>query len=42
MTVPFTTIDQLYIDGTWHAAEGGSEAVVNPATEEVIGHTSGF
>ena len=38
MTVPFTTIDQLYIDGAWHAAEGGSEAVVNPATEAVIGH----
>ena len=38
MTVPFTTIDRLYIDGAWHAAEGGSEAVVNPATEEVIGH----
>ena len=38
MTVPFTTIDRLYIDGAWHAAEGGSEAVVNPATEAVIGH----
>ena len=38
MTVPFTTIDQLYIDGAWHAAEDGSEAVVNPATEEIIGH----
>ena len=38
MTVPFTTIDKLYIDGIWYAAEGGSEAVVNPATEDVIGH----
>ena len=38
MTIPFTTIDKLYIDGAWHAAEGGREAVVNPATEEVIGY----
>ena len=37
MTVAFTTIDKLYIDGTWHAPEGGSEAVINPATEAVIG-----
>lgn len=38
MTVPFTTIDKLYIDGAWHAGQGGREAVVNPANEEIIGH----
>jgi aldehyde dehydrogenase (NAD+) len=37
MTIPFTHIDQLYIDGLWHAPEGGREAVINPATEAVIG-----
>lgn len=37
MTVPFTTLDKLYIDGAWHPAQGGSEPVINPATEEVIG-----
>jgi acyl-CoA reductase-like NAD-dependent aldehyde dehydrogenase len=26
------------VDGTWHAPEGGTEAVVNPATEDIIGH----
>ena len=38
MTIPYTNLDSIYVDGTWHAPEGGTEAVVNPATEEVIGH----
>lgn len=38
MTVPFTDIDKLYIAGTWTEAEGMAEAVINPATEEPIGH----
>lgn len=37
MTVPFTHIDKLYIDGKWHAPEGGTETVLNPATEAPIG-----
>lgn len=37
MTVPFTKIDKLYIDGAWQPA-AGREAVLNPATEEVIGN----
>lgn len=36
MTIPFTDIERLYIDGTWHAG-ASSEAVLNPATEAVIG-----
>ncbi|MDP3548767.1 MAG: aldehyde dehydrogenase family protein [Novosphingobium sp.] len=36
MTIPFTDIDRLYIDGEWHAG-AGTEAVLNPATEDVIG-----
>jgi aldehyde dehydrogenase (NAD+) len=38
MTIPYTQIDKLYIDGAMVAPEGGTEAVINPATEEVIGH----
>ena len=38
MTIPYTNLDSIYVDGIWHAPEGGTEAVVNPATEEVIGH----
>jgi aldehyde dehydrogenase (NAD+) len=38
MTIPYTNLDKVYIDGAWHAPEGGTEAVINPATEEVIGH----
>ncbi len=38
MTVPFTEIDRLFIDGAWVAPEAGSEAVINPATGAVIGH----
>ncbi len=38
MNIPFTNLDKIYVDGTWHAPEGGTEAVVNPATEDVIGH----
>ncbi len=37
MTVPFTQLGELYIDGAWHAPEGGTEPVLNPATEAVIG-----
>jgi aldehyde dehydrogenase (NAD+) len=38
MGVPFTQIDRLYIDGEWaKPAAGASEAVLNPATEVVIG-----
>ena len=36
MDVPFTDIDRLYIDGAWEAATD-REAVLNPATEAVIG-----
>lgn len=36
MTVPFTHIDRLYIDGEWHAV-AEREAVLNPANEDVIG-----
>ncbi len=38
MPVPFTDLTKLYIDGAWCAASGGTQPVVNPATEEVIGH----
>lgn len=38
MGTPFTLIDKLFIDGRWEAATGGTEAVLNPATEAVIGH----
>jgi aldehyde dehydrogenase (NAD+) len=37
MDIPFTSIDHLYIDGAWAPAGGGREAVINPATEAVIG-----
>lgn len=38
MGVPFTNIDSLFIDGRWvRPADGAREAVLNPATEEVIG-----
>jgi aldehyde dehydrogenase (NAD+) len=36
MTIPFTHIDKIYVNGTWHAPEGGTEAVINPATEAVV------
>lgn len=36
MTIPFTHLDKLYIDGSWQAASR-TEDVLNPATEEVIG-----
>jgi aldehyde dehydrogenase (NAD+) len=38
MTIPYTHLDKIYVGGAWHAPEGGTEAVINPATEEVIGH----
>jgi acyl-CoA reductase-like NAD-dependent aldehyde dehydrogenase len=31
------TLDKLFIDGSWVAAGGGTYAVDNPATEEVVG-----
>lgn len=38
MTVPYTDISELYINGQWlKPASGHYEAVVNPATEEIIG-----
>lgn len=33
-----TTYDSLFIDGDWHPASGGTEEVINPASEAVIGH----
>lgn len=38
MTVPYTNIKRLFIDGSWVAPEAGSQAVINPATGAVIGH----
>ncbi|HET9628462.1 MAG TPA: aldehyde dehydrogenase family protein [Novosphingobium sp.] len=39
MTIPFTNIDKLYINNVWVKPQGGdTEAVLNPATEEIIGH----
>ena len=37
MTVPFTHINRLYIGGEWTAAQAFDD-IINPATEEVIGH----
>lgn len=37
MTIPFTQIEALYINGAKVAPEAGTEAVINPATEAVIG-----
>ena len=37
MTVPYTDLDKLYINGVWVIPEGGVEPVLNPATEAVIG-----
>src|SRR5690606_41424368 len=37
MSIPFTQLNKLYIDGAWVSANGPAEAVLNPATEEVIG-----
>jgi aldehyde dehydrogenase (NAD+) len=38
MTIPFTHIDRLYINGAWVSPEAGTEAVINPASEAIIGH----
>lgn len=38
MSIPYTDLNQLYVDGQWRAPAGGTEPVINPATEEVIGH----
>jgi acyl-CoA reductase-like NAD-dependent aldehyde dehydrogenase len=37
MTIPFTNLDKLYIDGRWADATE-SDPIINPATEAVIGH----
>ncbi|WP_296254236.1 MULTISPECIES: aldehyde dehydrogenase family protein [unclassified Pseudomonas] len=37
MSIPFTQLDKLYINGQWVAVQH-TEAVLNPATEAVIGH----
>lgn len=37
MSVPFTETTALFIGGDWVAPSAGSDAIVNPATEEVIG-----
>jgi aldehyde dehydrogenase (NAD+) len=38
MNIPYTTFKGLYIDGQWTPPTGGAqEAVINPATEAVIG-----
>jgi acyl-CoA reductase-like NAD-dependent aldehyde dehydrogenase len=37
MSVPFTDIDKLYIEGAWQGGGGAREDVLNPATEGVIG-----
>lgn len=37
MPIPFTDIDRLYIGGEWMPVNGDREAVLNPATEAVIG-----
>ena len=38
MTIPFTHLNKLYINGRWEAGSEGAEAIINPATEELIGH----
>jgi len=37
MTIPFTMLDKLYIDGSWADAGPDRDDVLNPATEEIIG-----
>lgn len=38
MNIPFTHLEKLYINGHWVAPDGGTQEVINPATEAVIGH----
>ncbi|MES2263994.1 MAG: aldehyde dehydrogenase family protein [Pseudomonadota bacterium] len=39
MNIPYTHLDSLYINGAWVRPESQqTEAIVNPATEQVIGH----
>ncbi|KAA0696163.1 aldehyde dehydrogenase family protein [Halopseudomonas laoshanensis] len=38
MIIPFTHLNKLYINGRWEEVSEGAEAIINPATEEVIGH----
>ncbi len=38
MTIAFTHLDRIYIDGAWHAPGGGSDPVINPATEATFAH----
>jgi acyl-CoA reductase-like NAD-dependent aldehyde dehydrogenase len=37
MTVPFTHLHKLYIDGAWTPTRGGFDDIINPATEVPIG-----
>lgn len=37
MGIPFSHIKKLYIDGAWVAPSAGFQAVLNPATEELVG-----
>lgn len=39
MTIPFTNIRRLYIDGAWTNPDAGAEDVINPATELTIGQS---
>ena len=36
MTIPFTDLDRIFIDGEWIAPGAGSNAIINPATEDLI------
>jgi len=38
MKIPFTHLNKLYINGLWEEGGEGTEEIINPATEEVIGH----
>ena len=33
MTIPYTNLDRIYVDGEWLSPEAGTEPVINPATE---------
>ena len=37
MTVPFTHLTKLYMNGNWESVSD-NETVINPATEAVIGY----
>ena len=38
MNMPLKVSDSIYVGGEWLRPSGDPEAVINPATEEVIGH----